>query len=348
MLRNPVHSWLLNLCDPAGAGTFPARRLHKSEFVELLALADEHGVTGAVLANLTALFKSEGHLRILGPSTSQADLAAINARLVETRQWWFDFVATSLLLRQRTAELLETFAREGVQAAVVKGEDFADRLYQPAGLRPFRDVDLMLAQDALPAAARVLKQSGFREVAGGVKHEGGYGEQVWDSIDLPRIRVELHWNLINSPAQRQKSSLAFEELQWTTTWSAGRQVLRARPASMLLIACVHAVIGHRFDRLQHLCDIRQICRGAAGRVDLGALREAAVRTGTSAAVHGALEVAARMLADPACKDALEQLHLPGSRVMWRLLVSDVTLLVPNSRVNKFRRTMVREWMKRAA
>lgn len=348
MLRNPTHPWLLRLCDPQGARVLPARRLNKSQFVELLALADQHGVTGTVLANLTTLFAREGHRRTLSPTVAAAELGAIDAQLVETRRQWFEFVATTLLLRQRTTELLDAFAGAGVTAAVVKGEDFADRLYRPAGLRPFRDVDLMLSQAAMHTAGLILRRSGYREVAGGAKHESGYGEQVWDSIDVPKIRVELHWNLINSPAQRKKSSLAFEELQWTKLQRGGRQLLRAQPASMLLIACVHAVLGHRFDRLQHLCDIRQICRGVAGRIDFSSLREMILQTGTSTAVQGALEVAGRMLDDLACSETLEQLQLTGSRVTWRLLVSDATLLAPYSPVNKFRRTIVREWMKRAA
>jgi hypothetical protein len=347
MFRDPVHLWLLSLCDPNGCVDPPGKRLRPQQAVQLLELAFEHGVTGALLANLETLLEREGRSRLLDARWA-GDHQQVTEALAEARRQWFQFVAMTLCLRHRAVELTDVLGRRQLPVTLIKGEDFTDRLYPQPALRPFRDIDLMLPREALSSAAEIMPDLGYEEVLPDVKYDEGYGERTWDSVSKPTVRVELHWNLINSPSQRRESSVAYEDLQRQEVLSGGRQWSRPTPASMLLIAAVHAVLGHRFDRLQHLCDIRQICRNAAGRVDVDWLREAVQRTGTSAALQAGLEVTSRLLDDPASRDVLDQLQLPVPTHAWRWLVGEATLLRPYTAVNKLRRTALREWMKRAA
>lgn len=356
MATDPVHAWLLRLCDPEGCHAWPEQRLAAGQAVALLELAAWHGVTGAVLANLATLFAA-GDRNAFSTTQSPAEEAAVDAAIDEARQNWFTFVAGSLALRQRASDVLAALEARSIPAVVIKGEDFADRLYSPSGLRPFRDIDLMLPREALADAAGVMAALGYREVVEQGRHVSNYGEQAWDSGTGPEARVELHWNLINSPAQRRQSTLPYEAL-FPETVSATvsesvesdrRTMPRATPAAMLLIAAVHAVLGHRFDRLQHLCDIRQICRGAAGPVDIDWLREAAGRCRVTNSLTGALEVTSRLLTDFSTADVARKLGMRwATSVPWRLLIGDSTLLEPTKPLNKLRRTAVREWMKRAA
>ncbi|MEO8494059.1 MAG: nucleotidyltransferase family protein [Planctomycetota bacterium] len=337
-----VHRWLIGLCDPAGCAQLASQRLDPSQIQQLFQLADEHGVTGAVLTNLHKLLEAEGPSRITGLGANLA------IEIEAAHQRWFATVAMTLCLRERTTELIAALRRERLPVAVIKGEDFTDRLYDQPSLRPFRDIDLMMPREVIDSTAHIMSGLGYRFVLPGGNYNENYGERTWDSCGEPRARVELHWNLINCPSQRRRSSLAFDELQWEETTAAGQTTLRATPAAMLLIASVHAVVSHRFDRLQHLCDIRQICRGRAGELDYDWLKEAARRNGNVAALGGALEVAGRLLKEPACHAVLEQLQLPVATTVWRCLVSNDTLLQPYTRLNKLRRTAMREWMKRAA
>lgn len=344
MPRDPVHAWLMRLSDPCGAGDTPAMRLDPEGMARLLALADEHAVTGAVLLNVGRIRAEMGADRII--RCTACSVPDVEAAIDAIRDRWFSFSAQSLMLRQRTSRIAAALAAADVPAGIIKGEDFADRLYPTAGLRPFRDVDLMLPRERMPAAASVMESLGFREAACG-RHAGDYGERTWDSGDRPLTRVDLHWNLINSPAQRRNSSLPCEAFAWTAP--AGTGLLRTTPAAMLLIATVHAVLGHRFDRLQQLCDIRQICRGAAGPVDVDWLREAAARHGVQTAVAGGLEVTVRLLDDDATADVHRRMKgCRATRVPWQLLVDESTLLEPGRPIARLRRTVVREWMKRAA
>jgi len=295
-------------------------------------------------------FRQMGTVPFFPPLAAPASTrpqAALETALEPARRRWFALAAMSLHLRGRAAEAMLALQARGLPAALIKGEDFADRLYARPGLRPFRDVDLLLPREAMGEASAVVRQLGYREVQSGAKYEEGYGERTFDSFAAPRVRLELHWNLINSPSQRRRSSLGFDDLQWEASPPGGQRRLRASPASSLLVAAVHAVLGHRFDRLQHLCDIRQICRGAAGAPDLKWLREAAGRTGTRAPLAAALEVTARLLGDSASRRALGRLRLGRAAAPCRWLVTGPTLLRPYTPWNKFRRTLVREWMKRA-
>lgn len=348
MALNPVNAWLLRLCDPDGYTHLPAARLDAAGIGRLLARADEHAVTGAVLDNIARIGADVGRGRIHGRA-SAVEAVVIDRALAAARDRWFEYGAQSLWLRQRARPIVAALVASGLQPGMVKGENFADRLYAPSGLRPFRDIDFLLPREQMPMAAAVMESLGFRE-AGCGRHAGAYGEHTWDGPDRPIVRVDLHWNLINSPTQRRRSSLPFEAFPWEADPDGGgARALRTTPAGMLLIAVVHAVLGHRFDRLQQLCDIRQICRGAAGQVDVDWLRGAAVRHGVAMALAGALEVTARLLGDEATAEVRRRVAgRKAAGIPWRVLVDDTTLLDSARPLTKFRRTLVREWMKRAA
>lgn len=349
MFDQIVDRWLIGLCDPIGVSELPSQRLEGDQLSKLLVLAEAHGVAGAVLANIQRLFQNEDRHRLLKP-TAKFALSATPAKAVgAARERWYAGVAMTLCLRTQAKEVIAALQRARFPVALIKGEDFTDRLYSQPSLRPFRDIDLMLPRDVIDSTSEVMSERGYRFVLPEGKYNPNYGERTWDSLSAPRTRVELHWNLINCPSQRQRSSLAFEDLQWEERkTAAGQPDLRVTPAAMLLIATVHAVVSHRFDRLQHLCDIRQICRGHAGRVDCDWLRETAIRSGNASALTGALAVAGRLLEDPACESILQQLQLPVARTAWKWLVRRNSVLHPEASASKVRRTVVREWIKRVA
>ena len=253
-------------------------------------------------------------------------------------------LAMTLLLRARTQSLLAAIRHKDFPVAVVKGEDYADRLYDPSSVRCFRDIDLMVPRAFVDEMAPIMVEHGFNLLQPAGKYNTEFGERTWDSETRPLVRVEFHWDMITCPSQRRGSSLPFEELHWEEQGTA----LRASPDSMLLIACVHAVISHRCDRWQHLCDIRQICRGRAGDIDVDRVRETALRCGVSSALCGALEITARLLDDSSCSELLGELRLPNTSVAWRVLVNSASLLEPERRSSRLRQTVIREWMKRAA
>lgn len=336
-----IYRWLLRLCDPEGYSDLPATRLGSLEVEKLIAGAREHGVAGTVLRNLRLVLGQEGAAALLSHPRDEA-ATALTIRIAD--EDCIPEITQTLLLRAQTNSLLAAMRGAGVDAAVVKGEEFADRLYPLPGLRTFRDIDLLVRREQIDALDDLMRGQRFQFVQPDGNYNDEYGERTWDSLGLPRIRVEFHWNMINCPSQRRRGTLAWDDLEWVE--DGGRW--RASPESMLLIACAHAVISHRFDRLQHLCDIRQIGRRCAGELDCAKLRDMTLRCGLATAVTGALDVTARLLHDADSQVLLSELQLPAIRVPWRLLVSGASLLAPANRVTKLRRTVIREWMKRSA
>lgn len=341
-MNHCIQSWLLSLCDPEGVHELPVERLAATDLEPLFRLAAEHGVRGAVMMNLKWLIDQHAADRVL---LLPAHGARLTSLIEQAQHECRAEVAYGLLLRARAAELLDRFHRAGHSAAIVKGEDFADRLYGRADLRTFRDIDIMMPLAAIDQVHSIMTEMKFRSVVPPGKYSADYGERTWDSLSQPLVRIELHWNMITCPSQRRVSSLAHEAIEWESSPHGER----ATAESMLLIAVVHAAISHRFDRLQHLVDVRQICRGRASRLNIDKLRERAARNGLSNVLVGVLQLTASLLQDRSSQRVLDELAFSvRHRRLWRVLVDGHLLLAPNTRVNKLRRGLLREWMKRAA
>lgn len=331
MAGSAFDAWFLALADPAPdravpdapAGLDPER---------LVALADRHGVLPAVARRLRLLAGGE-------PAVAAA-LALAEERLVGG-------LAFALRIRMQLAPIAAALVGAGLPALVVKGPEFADRLYAEPALRPFTDLDLLLPREALREAGGALARLGYRRCAERpAKYRGDYGEESWVLEEPGTGAVELHWNLVNSPPLRRRCSVGFGDLALEPAGVAGA-LPRATPASLLLIAAVHAAMSHRFDRLQPLADVCQAARGAAGPVDVAWLAEAAARTGSALALATALRLAGELFHEAACADLsarLDSLSRAEGRGAW--LLTPHTVLHSRSPGARARRQLYRELLKR--
>ncbi len=226
---------------------------------------------------------------------------------------------------------------------MLKGPDFADRLYPDPALRPFTDLDLLAPPAAVPQVEAALEAVGYRpEPAPKRKHAGGYGERAWRLPDAPTGAVEVHWNLVNSPPLRRRVSVEYDDLQLETADGAPRPTA----ASLLAVAAVHGATGHRFDRLQVLCDVCQAARGAAGELDEEWLAEFGRRTGASEVMATALHLAGRALGEPRCEELRGRLFGRRPGAATRLLLTPAVVLRSRRPLARLRRQLYRELLKR--
>ena len=334
--------WLLAMADPAGPRRpLPEGLLRPRELEPLWTAADRHGVLPAVVANLQAVVRDEGLSRVVagegaGAQCLEEMLSAAQERLVSR-------TGLSLMLRRQLQAILAALSERALPAIVLKGPDFCDRLYPQPALRPFTDIDLLAPPEAVPQMEAALAALGYRpEAVPGRKHEGAYGEQTWRLPDKPAGAVEVHWNLVNSPPLRRRVSVQFADLQLEQAGGA----LRPSASSLLAIAAVHGATGHRFDRLQVLCDVCQAARGAAGELDEGWLRDFGQRTGSAEVMATALWLAGEALGEPRCGELRERLfdRLPGT--MSRLLLNPQVVLRSRRPLARLRRQLYRELLKR--
>ena len=232
-------------------------------------------------------------------------------------------------------------------AVVLKGPDFADRLYPDPGLKPFRDIDLLVPPRALADIEQVLEHLGYRPAEPApMKHAGGYGQRSWRPSDGPGGNLEIHHNLVNSPTLRRRVSVEFDDLEIDENSAAAAELPKPSPSALLLIAAVHGATSHSFDRLQILCDVCQSVRGAAGHIDNQWLAKKAKQTGSSFAVATALALAGRALGEPACFSLLQELRRALPIRIWPGLLTPSVVLRSHSPVGAFRREIFRELLKR--
>jgi hypothetical protein len=178
-----------------------------------------------------------------------------------------------------------------------------------------------------------------------MKYDVGYGEEEWMHAEHPGCSFELHWNLVNSPTIRQGLSVIYEDLKPQSTGDTMGGELS--PAALMLVAAVHAAGSHSFDKLQQLCDVAQLARGAAGEIDVNQLSEMTRATGASLALRAALQLAGQALGDQASWGLLSRLHLKRHTFASRFL-SPTTVLRGQERhlYSRLRRRLFRQALKR--
>jgi len=302
-----IEAWLLRLALPDTVTAPNLPPLSDTDFLRLGELARQHGVLPAVVMN-AARFTSHNVAKLQESLLAPAALA--------------------ITLRLRLAPILRMLQERNVPGVVLRGPNFADRLYPQPGLRLFTDLDILVPRAKLDTAGEALRALGYElQHIKNLKHTDPYGEQLWKHPGHGIEQVEIHWNLVNSPALQRRVSVEIDHLPF----ESGTR--RLTPVSLLLIAAVHGATSHSFDRLQILCDVRQIARLGVDAEELAAVCQ---RTGSTFSVATALALAARAFNDNAC-----QRLMPG-----RSVLTPRTVLRSGSTLNRLRRQLFRELLKR--
>ena len=332
-------SWLVPLSDPEGLKlSVPPPALTGTALSKLLDVAHIHGVLAATVSNLSAA-AAGGSAELIATGGRQD----FEAALASKRSLLRSEMAFSLLLRQQANNLMQALSAKSIPAFVLKGSHFADRLYSPPSLRTFTDVDIMAPTDALPDISTVLAELGYRRTdPGSKKHATHYGQEAWQPDGRPGGLVEIHWDLVNSPAIRAKVSCSFYDLQFEAASNIFRYT--PSPASLLLAASVHAATSHSYDRLLQLYDIRQLCIGKAGKIDTEYLSETLGRIGCRASVMMGLYLCWSVLKSEECLDLAGRLKLAMPTSLKALITPSMLQRHP-TRIDKLRRKILRELLK---
>jgi hypothetical protein len=316
----PEEQWLLVLADPEGPRSpLPVRLLDVSGVASLCLLANGHAVLPAVLQRIESLLRDE-------PAKLLADIKMVSEALQAigpAKHRLAQRSAMAMFLGAETRRLAGELAAAGVETLVLKGADFAARLYARSALRTFGDIDLLIRRSDWKAVETTLTRLGYVERETRLKYAGGYSERSWEHPAMPGAMVEAHDNLVNSPTVRRGVSVRLEDLP-LERGPDGR--IRATPAGLLIIAAVHGAASHGFEKVQHLCDIAQVVRGRAGPVDGKSLAECAAKTGAGLSLATALDLTARSLNEPACAQLLERLQLRWPRGIVRRLMTPAVVV----------------------
>lgn len=158
----------------------------------------------------------------------------------------------SLSLQRDMLWLHARLERMAVPHCFLKGAFLAFHAYPQPGLRPMRDIDVLVpSEHALPVFSALL-ESGMTRVA----HHAESAPQDWleryrhlPPLQFPGGRVlELHVGLFDAADQELRSGLSHGLWQRVITAPvAGRPLCFLGPADLLLHLIVHAVYQHQFD-----------------------------------------------------------------------------------------------------
>lgn len=101
-----------------------------------------------------------------------------------------------LLLERVTLDLVDGLRDRGVGVLVLKGPGLGERLYGDAGLRPSRDVDLLVAPEDFDRAIRALKERGYSHA----RVDGWIGALPLFETSLTALKptlppIDLHWRV---------------------------------------------------------------------------------------------------------------------------------------------------------
>ena len=338
----PEETWLLALADPEGpSDLLPSVHLMPKGVATLCELAHAHGVLPAVLHQVDRLLKQQPDLLVAPPATADDLRSTLNL----SRECSAKRAAISLFLGAEARRLIDELSASGAQAIVLKGADFAARLYAKPALRFFGDVDLLVRSEDWKRVDNTLRRLGYQALPVRMKRATGYAEVQYQHPDMPGATVEIHDNLVNSPAVRRGVSVRLDDLPLERDARGGWQ---ASPAGLLVMAAVHGAASHSFDKLQHLCDIAQAARERAGAIDEPSLCECLNKTGAGFCLGVGLDLAARAFGDQAGARWLERLNLRGPRRLARWLVTPETVLGargPGRRSGSWRRQTLRHLLK---
>lgn len=274
--------------------------LSRSEWTDLLTLADRHWVTPILhrrLASDAALspcvpkdVRTEFRRRYLRSGFRHARFAAV------------------------LAPVLSAFRTAGIDVVLLKGSHLAPLVYEKPAERPMMDVDLLIRERDIDAAVRILGACGFRQsgamfAAGPAPgpaentHRSPRGGATRPRRDGPvrpvrddapvhneanaerhelapfrhpaRVQIDLHYALV--PPSRM-GGIDHEALmrRATPVRIAGGEALALAPEDLLLHLCIHAAFHDRLSvKLLSLLDVPVVVDRYRGRIDWTAFRDRA-------------------------------------------------------------------------
>ena len=213
---------------------------------------------------------------------------------------YYNTTAHNTLLYQELDRVLTAFSSAGIPVVVLKGAALALTLYPDIGLRPMGDLDLLVPEEQIDRAVRIVSQLGYdlegtlqglnpklvRVMGTEINFEGG--ERI-------PVLVELHWSLIGGQESRYQPVMDWfwartEPLEPGTDLQVPVEVLCLSPTANLPYLASHLVLKHGGlrERLLWYYDIYQLLDRWGDRLDWDMLLDAAEKFHWATALYEAL------------------------------------------------------------
>ncbi|MFN8446303.1 MAG: nucleotidyltransferase family protein [Caldilineaceae bacterium] len=237
------------------------------------------------------------------------DLIPESVRLL-LQDHYYELTVENLRLYHELGVVLRHLRAQNIPVIVLKGAHLGSLVYPNSALRLMNDVDLLFAQNDIPAVAALFEKLGYAgdETLLLERHFATDHHLPRYSKADSTASFEVHW-LITYPDKAY--TIAMNEL-WQRAQQgtiAGEPVLTLCPEDLLLHICEHATYHHLLEQgIRFLCDIDALVSRYTSNLDWAAVQERAKQWGWMKGVYLALTLAQRLLGTPIPVAALDQLQ----------------------------------------
>ena len=161
-------------------------------------------------------------------------------RSLSRKQYLRNYVVNTLLLKE-LKNVLDSLAKKSLEVMLLKGAAFNIDVYPLPGLRPMRDIDLLIHREDLATVTEILCAAGYERYPPPARNriEKFQGEVTYIKGSEFPIIIEPHWTL--GPEYPYAGRIEVNGL-WSRARKAklaGAEMLVLCPEDALLHQCLH-------------------------------------------------------------------------------------------------------------
>jgi hypothetical protein len=210
------------------------------------------------------------------------------------REEYLGHVAHVLLYETFLAELTAAFGTADIPFLIIKGPAMAHEFYDPAEIRFYSDIDLVIRERDYDRAREVICALGMRVEK---PEREAIRRKYFNSVSFskpgpPEIMLDLHWEtLVTSwnPESFLGSPEIWDRIRWIT--APGFRLPVLDPDMLVIHSCLHLSFHHQFGNLLTLCDLVLVLQKFRSQIDWDRVAERCRAMGVRKAVHWALWLA---------------------------------------------------------
>jgi hypothetical protein len=206
----------------------------------------------------------------------------------------------NLHMAREAVRVRGALAAAAIPVVFLKGLPLAMLAYGTIAFRDMIDIDILVAEDQVPAATELLRRMGYRQrypAADIGAHNIAAYMRVRKHFDFVhyerRIVVELHWRLVDNPLLHDRIP---EARSWIDVAMAPAMTLPTLAPDDLAIYLVLHGAQHGWSRMKWIADVAALCAREPARA--GRLMENAAGLGVSRPALQALLLAACLFGAP--------------------------------------------------
>jgi hypothetical protein len=187
----------------------------------------------------------------------------------------------NMALMGELKSILSLFNSHKIPVIVLKGAYLAKEVYSKIGLREMVDIDLLVPDDKVEQAAKLLEILDYQSIR---NYDVSLDVEKLSGHQLPPFRksfalpvIEIHWTICD-PNETYQFDLTELWQRAKNTDFFGETALALAPEDLILHLCHHASYHHKFNiGVRPLCDLARIIEHFQDQLDWEMLQTTAER-----------------------------------------------------------------------